>query len=275
MDLKEKKVKKSLIKAVSSVRKKFRALHHLKSGELRRHTEIFKPITGKLDALIDLQNKKEPQKPPIAIEDANTEHQTPAKKLRKKRVILYKNSPYGTRSRTIVRRTSAPTTQPKSKKAGETSGKVLASTDANLMRDIDADDDSSSEHNEANISGPVSLIIAKPKAKKGIDPQYVVLSSSDDDDSSEGVISPPAKRGIRGVKHRLIQGRMKRGNGIALPETMRYSKNQNVSYTYWNDPNELVDRLRLLVASKSAGHSGHVNEIMSIIEELREADIIV
>lgn len=46
------------------------------------------------------------------------------------------------------------------------------------------------------------------------------------------------------------------------------------SHTYWNDPNELVDRLRLLVASASAGHSGHHNEILSIIEELREADII-
>lgn len=44
---------------------------------------------------------------------------------------------------------------------------------------------------------------------------------------------------------------------------------------YWNDLNELVDRLRLLVASTIAGHTGHNNEIISIIEELREADIVV
>lgn len=56
---------------------------------------------------------------------------------------------------------------------------------------------------------------------------------------------------------------------------MQYNRNQDISYTYWDDPNELVERLRLLVASKSAGHSGHRNEIMSIIEELREANIIV
>lgn len=43
---------------------------------------------------------------------------------------------------------------------------------------------------------------------------------------------------------------------------------------YWDDPNELVDRLRLLIASQSAGHTGHNNEIISIIEELREANII-
>ena len=46
------------------------------------------------------------------------------------------------------------------------------------------------------------------------------------------------------------------------------------NYIYWNDVNELVDRLRLLLASKDAGHSGHDNEIISIIEELREQDLI-
>lgn len=44
--------------------------------------------------------------------------------------------------------------------------------------------------------------------------------------------------------------------------------------TYWDDPNELVDRLRLLASSASAGHTGHNNEIISIIEELREANLI-
>lgn len=46
-------------------------------------------------------------------------------------------------------------------------------------------------------------------------------------------------------------------------------------YEYWDDPNELVDRLRLLIASRDAGHSGHENEILSIIEELREAGHII
>lgn len=51
-------------------------------------------------------------------------------------------------------------------------------------------------------------------------------------------------------------------------------KNTKINYTYWDDPNELVDRLRLLLASTSAGHTGHNNEIISIIEELREAKIV-
>lgn len=51
-------------------------------------------------------------------------------------------------------------------------------------------------------------------------------------------------------------------------------KNAKINYTYWDDPNELVDRLRLLLASTSAGHTGHNNEIISIVEELHEAKII-
>ncbi len=43
---------------------------------------------------------------------------------------------------------------------------------------------------------------------------------------------------------------------------------------YWNDPNELVERLILLHASKAAGNTNVYNEILAIEEELREANII-
>lgn len=46
------------------------------------------------------------------------------------------------------------------------------------------------------------------------------------------------------------------------------------SYKYWDNADELVDRLRLLIASSGAGNKGHRNEIIEIIEELREANII-
>lgn len=49
---------------------------------------------------------------------------------------------------------------------------------------------------------------------------------------------------------------------------------RGADYVYWDDPNELVDRLRLLMASQISGHTGHNNEIISIIEELREANLI-
>lgn len=50
--------------------------------------------------------------------------------------------------------------------------------------------------------------------------------------------------------------------------------NQNIVYEYFDDPNELCERLRLLIASKSAGNTNHDQEVNSIIEELRELGII-
>lgn len=44
------------------------------------------------------------------------------------------------------------------------------------------------------------------------------------------------------------------------------------NYIYWNDPNELVDRLKILLASQQAGNTSHDNEINSILEELHELD---
>jgi len=48
-----------------------------------------------------------------------------------------------------------------------------------------------------------------------------------------------------------------------------------IDYVHWDDFNELVDRMRLLEALRQAGHNAHDNEMLSIIEELREADIII
>lgn len=47
-----------------------------------------------------------------------------------------------------------------------------------------------------------------------------------------------------------------------------------IEYVFWDNANELVDRLRLLIASTVAGNNNHNNEIVSIVEELREAGII-
>lgn len=48
-----------------------------------------------------------------------------------------------------------------------------------------------------------------------------------------------------------------------------------IDYKYWDDINEIVDRLKLLYASQAAGHNGHNNEIIAIIEELKEANVII
>lgn len=61
----------------------------------------------------------------------------------------------------------------------------------------------------------------------------------------------------------------KAGEGMFMEVT-----DNKIDYRHWDDANELVERLRLLLASTQAGHSGHMNEITSIVEELREANII-
>ncbi|XP_043481259.1 uncharacterized protein LOC122510569 [Leptopilina heterotoma] len=63
-------------------------------------------------------------------------------------------------------------------------------------------------------------------------------------------------------------------SGSSLPKFMITNRNFQREYIYWDDPNELVDRLRLLMASQDAGNPSHNNEIMSIIEELRKAKIL-
>lgn len=60
--------------------------------------------------------------------------------------------------------------------------------------------------------------------------------------------------------------KVQKGNGLPMLKKMR----KNTDYIYWDDPNELVDRLKLLIASRDAGNTGLDNEIISIIEELRE-----
>lgn len=50
--------------------------------------------------------------------------------------------------------------------------------------------------------------------------------------------------------------------------------NKKIEYVPWKDPNTLVDRLRILIASQVAGHTGHNNEIVSLIEALKTEKVI-
>jgi len=87
-------------------------------------------------------------------------------------------------------------------------------------------------------------------------------------------------RGNRGYKCKHIIAPLlpiepeKKKSGKGLPHVMTLNDNA-IDYVHWDDPNELVDRLRLLEASHQAGHNAHDNEILSIIEELCEASLII
>lgn len=86
--------------------------------------------------------------------------------------------------------------------------------------------------------------------------------------------SEQQQAGSKGYKYKVIKLLMDKKRSHTGTGLMQVSKNQT-DYVYWNDVNELVDRLKLLIASQQAGHNNHNNEIASILEELKEADIIV
>lgn len=64
------------------------------------------------------------------------------------------------------------------------------------------------------------------------------------------------------------------GEGRGISDKFLEVNSKSIQYKYWDDVNELVDRLRLLHASQVAGNNSHINEITSIIEELKESNII-
>ena len=67
-----------------------------------------------------------------------------------------------------------------------------------------------------------------------------------------------------------------KGTGLLTELMWVNKKNNKIDYVYWNDPNELCARLKLLISSKQAGNNNPTinNEIQSIINELHEAHII-
>uniref|UniRef100_UPI001C8F2E3B hypothetical protein n=1 Tax=Klebsiella pneumoniae TaxID=573 RepID=UPI001C8F2E3B len=55
---------------------------------------------------------------------------------------------------------------------------------------------------------------------------------------------------------------------------MTWKETKSKDIVYWDDVNELVDRLHRIVVSTETGNRVHTNEIIGIIEELREAGFI-
>ena len=68
--------------------------------------------------------------------------------------------------------------------------------------------------------------------------------------------------------------RMGRGISNSLMQQRQHYNNKKIDYVHWDDPNELVHRLKLLISSQIAGNDNHNNEINSIVEELKEANLI-
>lgn len=134
-----------------------------------------------------------------------------------------------------------------------------------------------------------SDVIVKNKRYKGTEGLYELLFKNDPQMYTEEdvknykqiVVKTNANRryyqpdkqilGSKGGKYKKIISTFSTVSGEGMQMELTDNK---VDYVHWDDPNELVDRLRLLLSSQSAGNTSHINEINSIVEELKEAHII-
>lgn len=73
----------------------------------------------------------------------------------------------------------------------------------------------------------------------------------------------------------LTRSQSKIVGGLGFDANMKYELNRPIQYRYWDNLEELVDRLCLLHAARNAGNNNVGNEILAIEEELREASIII
>lgn len=97
-------------------------------------------------------------------------------------------------------------------------------------------------------------------------------------EENEGVAKrKPASKKMVGSGNMTAKRRLKRGAGgkKLLEEKSFIPYNSNIVYEYYDDPNELCDRMRLLASSQTAGNTNHNQEINSILEELHERGIIL
>ena len=85
----------------------------------------------------------------------------------------------------------------------------------------------------------------------------------------------------RGCKYKYVIAlsitpkKQKNKSGKGLSHAMILNMTTQLIMGHWDDPNELVNRLRLVAASHRAGNNAHDNEVLPIIEELREAGLII
>lgn len=106
-----------------------------------------------------------------------------------------------------------------------------------------------------------------------IDRTYAAHRNFNKNEQTVGFNQPKYRKFVRPkpVERRKPTPKKRTGKGLSM---LKKVSNKPLDYVYWDNPNELVDRLRLLYASQAAGHTNHDNEIVSIIEELKEASII-
>lgn len=306
-------VKKSLIKARAVIKKKFRELHNQRLTLDHRINEEYKPIIEPLKNLVDeIKTEKNDAKKEIKQEfdmfEPMSVYKT-AKRSYKKALFadvsgvsfadsdesdsnnaFNHKTPTSSKERVInqiIKETSQKKTPHLDTLYGfrTEDGSILLGNDVVLVK---GNDPSELKYSVKNKSFPVTygltelLLNKNPKNYNTDDLKtYRKMLTYTNAHKTNFKRTGYIRKNPGSVKYNIIKelfasSKKIRGSGLKKPQTdfKIASKERKINYTYWDDPNELVDRLRLLMASQSAGHTGHDNEIISIIEELREAKLI-
>lgn len=304
--------KEQLIKSVNSIKNKLKLIHDEDDAANLKYKKVFKPITDPLETLIkvnerDTTTSKLVQNKNNTIDDLNSsiecadllmddsdtgsEYYSEDEKssykndndtlisLKKDDVIdIYDNIniPFGIRSENKKLMMG-------NKKVKISLTKSSFNTDKVYIISID------DKHYELTNGLQELLIRNKPNLALVTETDKIVYkdmlsitNAHKRDYNPDGQI-----KGDKGLKYRQIIKPLFKEDSVKkcfrrppiikktggyIPKYKKYKK--NTDYVYWDDPNELIERLKLLIASQSAGNTNHDNEIISIVEELKEAGII-
>ncbi|KAL4119497.1 hypothetical protein QTP88_012309 [Uroleucon formosanum] len=231
-----------LIKAKENIKRKYTALKHGKADIHSIVTETLKPIINPLNEI----HKSTSQPREITVQNIEKKNNTENSRVFKINELLDSYS---------IDKTYGPKLQ--------SNGDVyLGKKEIKLNENTLIIEDTSYPLTQ----GLVSLIISKsPKIYTTDDLntyKRILIQTSAHLTSDEKKIKKGGNKFID-----IIKPLFPSGNGLSV-------KLQKHNLVYWNNPNELVERLQLLLASQAAGNTGLSNEILSIYEELYEAGLI-
>ncbi|KYN00609.1 hypothetical protein ALC62_08619 [Cyphomyrmex costatus] len=300
------KIAMEIAKTSDSIRKKYRAL---KTGKMEKEIALerhFKPITVPLKQIVE--NTVESPKDPINIETFYSEKTKNRSRSENDRTLIFEiaNEPLVTSIRHLLQTSEGqeklhanygPLGQKYLKAV--LSGKKAVNIDVYGVYFSDEGTMLGDKHITLNKNDDIIIDGKRYDGTPGLYelifmkfPNESICTDDDVQTYKSILLTTNAYRrghnagnqvlGNKGHKYKniiapLVLGK-KVGTGIKkkldLPCAMSLTDNR-IDYVHWDDPNELVDRLRLLEGSRQAGHNGHDNEILSIIEELRKAGLII
>lgn len=296
-------IKEQLIKSVKNIKNKLKQMREEEENLDLQHRKLFKPITEPLEAVVNLKNKNmcdqnnietlrekfdDTKSPPYNESDCDMNE---AERSSSKENFSTPMKSEPNHENKLF--TSTPTAQhPQNKALNVAYGvrneqnKLMIGNAMATLKTFDSSERISmitiNNKSYEMTSGLSELLFEnKPDLKKISEKDkltykdILLLTNA----HKRGFLSSGQIQGNSGMKYCKIikplfneQDIVNIKEGGSLKALKKYKSNTDL--VYWDDANELIDRLKILLASKKAGNTNHDNEIISIIEELKEAGII-